>query len=124
MSCKEAYLSPYGSIGGVPVAVLGLLFFALVLILVWVGARADRNRKAAVGSILLLSTVALAMVVYLAVASFFVLGQVCPLCLATYVAVVGIFATSVRAMPPMSALPGAAQSTGCAAWSRPRARRS
>ena len=43
VSCKEAYLSPYGSIGGVPVAVLGLLFFGLVLILVWVGTRTDRE---------------------------------------------------------------------------------
>ena len=107
VSCKEAYLSPYGSIGGVPVAVLGLLFFALVLMLAWV-ARGRTKPEAAAGSILILSTVALGMVVYLAVASFFVLGQVCPLCLVTYVAVVGIFATSVRARPPMSALPGAA----------------
>ena len=108
VSCKEAYLSSYGSIGGVPVAVLGLLFFGLVLILVWVARGRTGKPEAAVGSLLLLSTVALAMVVYLAVASFFVLGQVCPLCLATYVAVIGIFATCVRAMPPMSALPARA----------------
>ena len=101
-------MSSYGSIGGVPVAVLGLLFFGLVLILVWVARGRTGKPEAAVGSLLLLSTVALAMVVYLAVASFFVLGQVCPLCLATYVAVIGLFATSVRAMPPMSALPARA----------------
>src|SRR5215212_7008504 len=35
VSCKAAYLSRYGSIGGVPVAVGGILFFAFVLLLMW-----------------------------------------------------------------------------------------
>src|SRR5690242_2501284 len=35
VSCKEAYLSRYGSVGGVPVAIGGVVFFTLVLLLVW-----------------------------------------------------------------------------------------
>src|SRR6185295_19562256 len=35
VSCKAAYLSRYGSVAGVPVAVGGALFFAGVLILMW-----------------------------------------------------------------------------------------
>src|SRR5258708_13279926 len=34
VSCKQAYLSRYGSVAGVPVAVGGVIFFTLVLLLV------------------------------------------------------------------------------------------
>ena len=43
---------------------------------------------------------------YLAYASFFVLKEVCPLCVATYVAVIGVFVISGGASSvPMSSLP-------------------
>src|SRR5260221_14645128 len=35
VSCKAAYLSRYGSVAGVPVAVGGVLFFTFVLFLSW-----------------------------------------------------------------------------------------
>src|SRR3954447_17831561 len=35
VSCKEAYLSRYGSVAGVPVAVGGIVFFAGILLLLW-----------------------------------------------------------------------------------------
>jgi len=34
MNCTQAYLSRYGSLAGIPVALLGLLFFGVVLWLV------------------------------------------------------------------------------------------
>jgi uncharacterized membrane protein/protein-disulfide isomerase len=104
VSCKQAYLSAYGSIAGVPVAVLGLLFFMLVLLLVWAGRHKPAREGSAATGILVLSALGLVMVVYLAFASFFILKEVCPLCVATYVAVIGIFAVSVAAKPPMSQL--------------------
>ena len=39
VSCTQAYLSPYGSFWGVPVALAGVFFFALVLLLAGVGGR-------------------------------------------------------------------------------------
>lgn len=105
VSCRQAYLSAYGSLGGVPVALLGLLFFALILLIVWAG-RGKKRQETVAGSILVLSTVGLAMAVYLAFASFFVLGHVCPLCVATYVAVAGVFAMAFVASPPMATLGG------------------
>jgi hypothetical protein len=52
------------------------------------------------------STLALAVVLYLAYASFFILKEVCPLCVATYVAVIGVFVISGGASSvPMSSLP-------------------
>src|SRR5437764_13517275 len=35
VTCKEAYLSRYGSVAGVPVAVGGLIFFVWILIMLW-----------------------------------------------------------------------------------------
>jgi len=106
VSCKQAYLSRYGSVAGVPVAVGGLVFFTLVLLLLW-AARAGRPAAdSAPGYIFALSTIGLAVVLYLGYASFFVLKEVCPICVTTYVATIGLFIISGGASSvPMSSLP-------------------
>ncbi len=69
---------------------------------------APDNRAARVaGYIFLLSTLGLASVLYLGYASFFVLRQACPLCMAMYVAVIGLFIVSGGAASDLSAIPGA-----------------
>lgn len=93
-SCAQAYTSRYGSIAGVPVAVLGALFFAFVLGLIGLGARAPQVRPRIPGYVFALSTVGLAAILYFAYASFFVLQAVCLLCVTTYVAVIGLFVVS------------------------------
>ena len=109
VSCKQAYLSAYGSIAGVPVAVGGLLFFALVLILLWASKSNEKLRDSVATYILVLSMFAMMFVLYLAYASFFVLKEACPLCLLTYVAVAGLLIVSARASSvPLSALPARA----------------
>jgi uncharacterized membrane protein/protein-disulfide isomerase len=106
VSCKAAYLSRYGSIAGVPVAVGGVLFFIWVLALLWGASGKSRIQDSAPGYIFAGSTLALAVVLYLAYASFFILKEVCPLCVATYVAVIGVFVISGGASSvPMSTLP-------------------
>jgi uncharacterized membrane protein len=106
VSCKAAYLSRYGSVAGVPVAVGGVLFFTWVLLMLW-GARGKSAIKdSAPAYIFAGSTLALAVVLYLAYASFFVLHEVCPLCVATYLAVIGVFVVSGGGSSvPMSSLP-------------------
>src|SRR5829696_9509942 len=49
VSCKAAYLSRYGSIAGVPVAVGGILFFAFVLLLIWGSRGKSRIKDSAPG---------------------------------------------------------------------------
>jgi uncharacterized membrane protein/protein-disulfide isomerase len=106
VTCKAAYLSRYGSIGGVPVAVGGIIFFAWVLMLLWGSRGKSRITDSAPAYLFAGSTIALAVVLYLAYASFFVLKEVCPLCVATYVAVIGVFVISGGASSvPMSSLP-------------------
>ena len=47
VSCRQAYLSRYGSVGGVPVAVGGIVFFTLVLLLVWAGRKGSPSENSA-----------------------------------------------------------------------------
>jgi uncharacterized membrane protein len=109
VSCKQAYLSRYGSVAGVPVAVGGVIFFTLVLLLVWAGRRDRPAADSAPGYIFALSTAGLAVVLYLGYASFFILKEVCPLCVTTYLAVIGVFIISGAAnVMPMSQLPARA----------------
>ena len=106
VSCKAAYLSRYGSVAGVPVAVGGVLFFTWVLLMLWGARGKSAITDSAPAYIFAGSTLGLAVVLYLAYASFFVLHEVCPLCVATYVAVIGVFIVSGGASSvSMSSLP-------------------
>jgi uncharacterized membrane protein/protein-disulfide isomerase len=108
-SCAEAYTSRFGALAGVPVALLGLLFFALVLGLTALCVRSTHAAASLPGYVFALSTAGLAMVLYLAYASFVVLETLCLLCLGTYVATIGLFVTSgAAAKDPMTSLPGRA----------------
>lgn len=129
VSCEAVLTSRYGSLFGIPVAAGGAIWSALVLLLgifgmapVSSGAAPEKPRPAAskaaapapadnrperiAGYIFLLSTVGLAAVLYLGYASFFVLRQACPLCMAMYVSVIGLFIVSGGAASDLSALPG------------------
>lgn len=107
VSCTEAYVSQYGSFLGVPVAVGGVIFFAIVLVLAGVTGRSNSPaRDNAAGYIFALSTVGLAFALYLAWASYFVLNVFCILCAITYVSVIAIFIISAGATTfPMITLP-------------------
>src|SRR5436190_22556427 len=106
LNCTEAYTSRFGAFGGVPVALLGLLFFAGVLVLIamcWQSADAAANLP---GYVFAASTVGLAVILYLAYASYFILHVVCLLCAGTYVAVIGLFLISGSSTKfPMTSLP-------------------
>src|SRR4051812_36589566 len=107
VTCKAAYLSRYGSIGGVPVAVGGIVFFVWALLMLWASMGKSRIRDSAPAYLFAGSTLGLAFVLYLAYASFFILKEVCPLCVATYVAVIGLFAVALPANAvAIGAMPG------------------
>lgn len=107
VSCTQAYISQYGSFMGVPVAVLGVVFFALVLLLAGVGGRPGAaSREAVPAYVFALSTIGLAFVLYLGWASYFVLKAFCILCAITYVSVIALFVISGGATTfPMTTLP-------------------
>jgi protein-disulfide isomerase len=107
VSCTQAYLSKYGSVAGVPVALAGALFFALVLLLLFAERRSRVSTRENVPAYLFaLSTLALAAVLYLGWAAFAVLKTFCILCAGTYVAVIVVFLVSGAATSlPMTSLP-------------------
>ena len=108
VSCQQAYLSRYGSVWGVPVALYGVIWFAFVLVLAFVGAAGPESvRESMPAYLFATATVGLAVMLYMAYAAFFVLKAVCVLCLTTYAAVIGLFIVSglSKSMPPMTTLP-------------------
>ena len=108
VSCTAAYLSPYGSLFGIPVAILGVCFFTLALLL-QVGSRvagvpADDHVP---GYLFAMSVPGLALGLYLAYAAFFVLHAACILCIVTYVSLAGLFILSgMTTRFSMTTLPG------------------
>ena len=107
VSCRDVYQSRFGSVGRIPVAVFGAFWFGLVALLT-VAARGPGELARNVGGYLLvLSTVGLAAILFLAYESFFVLGTLCLLCVTAHVAVVGIFvAVSTIGGVPLASIPG------------------
>lgn len=99
VSCQTVYESRFGTVRGVPVALGGVIWFAMALLLTLAapaGGRAENvSRSANIRAYLfILSTVALAVVLYLGYASFVLIKAVCLLCVLTYIAVIGIFLIS------------------------------
>ena len=100
-SCTQVYESVYGAFRGVPVAVGGVIWFGAVTLLTVAalpgsgaaGARRERSTRIA-GYIFALGIVGLAVTLYLAYASVFVLKTYCLFCIVTYLAVIGIFVVS------------------------------
>jgi uncharacterized membrane protein/protein-disulfide isomerase len=91
VGCSQAYLSRYGSILGVPVALFGVLWFALFGALTLLDPGQSGPSKNRLPSYLLaLAILPLPAIGFLAYEAFFVLRTVCLLCVTTYVAVVAI----------------------------------
>jgi len=108
-NCTQVYLSRYGSVRGVPVALGGVVWFTLVSLV----AGSSRTRLAAGVSagagklrhptgpadsttsyVFALATIGLGVIIYLAYVSLFELRTFCILCMGTYACVLGIFVTS------------------------------
>lgn len=110
LNCAEVYRSPYASVAGVPVALGGVLWFGLAALVAFASStsRDDAGVESPGGAYLfVLSTIGLAVVLYLGYTSWFVLKAACLLCLGTYACVVGIFiASGVSTSMSVSHLPG------------------
>jgi uncharacterized membrane protein/protein-disulfide isomerase len=107
VSCTAVYSSRFGSVQGIPVALFGGIWFAFAALVSLTGLFGPTAaRESAPGYLFAGSTLALASVMYLAYASFAVLKTLCPVCLTTYVAVLGLFLVSGAATSfPMTSLP-------------------
>jgi uncharacterized membrane protein/protein-disulfide isomerase len=106
-SCSQVYLSRFGTALGVPVALIGAIWFALTVVVASLGLWGPLSvRESIPGYLFVMSTLALAVVMYLGYASVVLLKTYCLLCLTTYAAVVGLFVVSGAATRfPMKTLP-------------------
>jgi uncharacterized membrane protein len=106
-SCTQVYASRFSTVRGIPVAIVGALWFAAAILLSTAGLTARPPvRESVPGYLFVMSTMALAVILYLGYASFVLLKAVCLLCLTTYAAVIGLFLVSGAATTfPMTTLP-------------------
>src|SRR5260370_265881 len=92
LRCAQFYARRFSTFHGVPVALFGGLWFVVAGLLSIAGLTARPPvRDSVPGYLVVLSTLALAVVLYMGYASFVVLKVICPLCLTTYAAVIGLF---------------------------------
>jgi len=107
VSCTQVYMSRFSTLQGIPVALFGAIWFAAAALLSVAGMRASQPvRESVPGYLFAMSTLALAVILYLGYASFVLLKAVCLLCLTTYAAVIGLFLVSGAATTfPMTTLP-------------------
>jgi len=107
VSCTQVYASRFSTVRGIPVAIFGALAFVAAALLSVTGLVARQTvRESVPGYLFVLSTLSLAVVLYLGYASFVLLKTVCVLCLTTYAAVIGLFLVSGAATSfPMTTLP-------------------
>jgi protein-disulfide isomerase/uncharacterized membrane protein len=121
VSCTDVYSSRFGTVRGTSVAVYGTIWFGLATLLAIAGVAGPAGvREHAPGYLFVGSTLALAVVLYLAYASFIVLGVICVLCLVTYAAVAGMFlVTGADSSVSLASLPRHAVSDLRSIASRP-----
>ena len=110
VSCTQVYQSRYAHLAGVPVALLGALWYGgrviIVLLGAWRGWPSLRENSTAY--VFLLSTAGLGFVLYMAYTSLVLLKIVCLMCVVTYVAVAALFIISgTRTSLPVSRFPAA-----------------
>ncbi len=107
VSCTQVYQSRYAYLGGVPVALLGALWYLAALLLLAGGQWGWPSlRENAAGYVFLLSTAGLGFVLYMAYASLVLLKIVCLMCVVTYVVVAALFIISgTRTSYPMITIP-------------------
>jgi len=107
VSCTQVYQSRFSTFLGIPVALFGAVWFVAAGLLSVAGLTARQSvRENIPGYLFAMSTIALAVVLYLAYASLFLIKAVCLLCITTYAAVIVLFIVSGAATTfPMTTLP-------------------
>ena len=107
VSCTQVYQSRFSTFLGIPVALFGAVWFVAAGLLSVAGLTARQSvRENIPGYLFAMSTIALAVVLYLGYASLFLIKAVCLLCITTYAAVIVLFIVSGAATTfPMTTLP-------------------
>ncbi|MCB9534667.1 MAG: thioredoxin domain-containing protein [Myxococcales bacterium] len=108
-SCADAAQSVYATIGSLPIASLGLAWYAVVLLLAGLIRFGGDKVKGAREVLFVGTLLSVLYSVFLAVVSLVDLGKLCPFCAVLYVVNIGLFVTAWRVLPegPKAALKAA-----------------
>jgi uncharacterized membrane protein/protein-disulfide isomerase len=106
-NCEVVYQSRFGTFHGVPVALGGVIWFTLALLLTLaIDTKSGAAESGAAAYLLLISIPAVSVVLFLAYASMFVLKAVSIFCVLTALAVLGVFLISgASTNAPLTGLP-------------------
>ena len=107
VSCTQVYMSRFSTVRGVPVAVVGAIWFVGAALLILTGMFGGAHvRESAPGYLFAASTLGMAVVLYFEYVSFVILKVFCLLCLTMAAAVIALFFLSGATTPfPMGTLP-------------------
>lgn len=94
--CETVLTSAYASVGGIPVAAAGLLYYGGLLVLLTVFL--DTGRRAVLHVACWLTTAGLLASAYLVAVQFFVIRSLCVYCLLSALASVGLFVVGTAIM--------------------------
>ncbi len=96
-ACETVQSSRYAELGGIPVALLGLAFFALAAgLLVRRGRLRGEQREGARLAFFGLTLTGVVFAGYLTYLELFVIGALCPWCVSVALCVVALFALALR----------------------------
>ncbi|MCX7953000.1 MAG: hypothetical protein N2654_05165 [Deltaproteobacteria bacterium] len=94
-SCAAVLSSPYAKLFGIPNSLVGIWFYAFVMLL-FVGL--SKNNSFCLYAYVLMSLISVLFSLYLAYASIFEIGYLCPYCVGTYIINVANLILSVIAL--------------------------
>lgn len=97
-NCEKVTQSPQSEIFGIPVAMLGLVFFVPMLLLCLPAAWRSADRRVHLAR-LALSVTGVGMILYLIVAELFIIKSICPWCSSVHVATFLLFVVIATASP-------------------------
>ena len=97
-NCEKVTTSPQSEVFGIPVAILGLLFFVPMILLCLPAAWRSANRWIHVAR-LALSVTGVGMILYLIIAEFFIIKAICLWCSSVHIITFVLFVIIVTASP-------------------------
>jgi uncharacterized membrane protein len=93
--CKSVQSSPYAEIGGIPIAILGVIGFLFIIIFLFIENRASKYSDAALYLVFSLSLAGTLYSGYLTYLEIAVIHAICPYCVVSAIALMLLFALSV-----------------------------
>jgi uncharacterized membrane protein len=101
-SCETVNKSYYSEIFGIPVALIGLLGYAALLLVAAVGLVWQEKIRIAVWTLVFMSSAAVLFSLYLTFVEFFILRAVCIICIGSQLVIIAVLVLSLLSRKRLS----------------------